>query len=81
MLTLLAGSANTSLLAQPGTVAFLVIFGMGVLCFFLFRSMSKHLRKVNKQARDEAEAAEAAERDEAGDEAAHSAGGGASRNP
>jgi hypothetical protein len=66
-----AGSANTSLLAQPGTVAFLVVFGMGVLCFFLFRSMSKHLRKVNKMARDEAEAAERE------DEAAHSAGGGA----
>jgi hypothetical protein len=52
-----ASSANTSLLAQPGTVAFLVVFGMGVLCFFLFRSMSKHLRKVNQMARDEEEAA------------------------
>ncbi len=73
MLTLLAGSANTSLLAQPGTVAFLVVFGMSVLCFFLFRSMAKHLRKVNQMARDEAEAAEG--------EAAHSPGGGASGNP
>jgi hypothetical protein len=70
----LAGSTNTSLLAQPGTVAFLIVFGMGVLCFFLFRSMSRHLRKVNQMARDEAEAAEAEGR---GDEAAHSAGGGA----
>lgn len=74
MLIPLAGSTNTGLLAQPGTVAFLVVFGMGVLCFFLFRSMSRHLRKVNKMARDEAEAAETAERE---DEAAHSAGGGA----
>ena len=80
MLTLLAGSAHTSLLAQPGTVAFLVIFGMGVLCFFLFRSMSKHLRKVNKQARDEAEAAER-EAAEDEDEAAHSSGGGSSSRP
>jgi hypothetical protein len=78
VLTLLAGSAKTSLLAQPGTIAFLVIFGMGVLCFFLFRSMSKHLRKVNKKARDEAEAAE---REGTQDEAAHSAGGGASSKP
>ncbi len=59
MLTVLAasGSANTSLLAQPGTVAFLVVFGMGVMLFFVFRSMAKHLRKVNQAARDEADAA------------------------
>jgi hypothetical protein len=30
----------------PGTLSFLVIFGMAVILFFLFRSMSKHLRKV-----------------------------------
>jgi cobalamin biosynthesis protein CobD/CbiB len=30
---------------------------MGVLLFFVFRSMAKHLRKVNQMARDEAEAA------------------------
>ena len=70
-MTLLAGSANNNLLAQPGTIAFLIVFGMGVVCFFLFRSMSRHLRKVNQAARDEAEAAERE------DEAAHSAGGGA----
>ncbi|HVB43209.1 MAG TPA: hypothetical protein VNF47_10950 [Streptosporangiaceae bacterium] len=54
-MTVLASSQ--SLLAQPGTVAFLVIFGMGVVLYFVFRSMSKHLRKVNQAARDEAEAA------------------------
>lgn len=70
MLTLLAASPNTNLLAQPGTIAFVIVFGMGVVCFFLFRSMSRHLRKVNQAARDEAEAAERE------DEAAHSAGGG-----
>jgi hypothetical protein len=58
---------SQSLLDQPGTVAFLVIFGMGVMLFFVFRSMSKHLRKVNMAARAEAEAAARAE---AGDEAA-----------
>jgi hypothetical protein len=78
VLTHLAGSANTSLLAQPGTIAFLIVFGMGVLCFFLFRSMSKHLRKVNQQARDEAEAAD---EETAPDQAAHSAGSGASGRP
>jgi len=49
------------LLAQPGTVAFLVVFGMAVILYFVFRSMSKHLRKVNQMARDEEEAAARAE--------------------
>jgi hypothetical protein len=31
----------------PGTLGFLVIFGMAVILFFLFRSMAKHLRKVS----------------------------------
>ncbi len=37
----------------PGTLGFLVVFGMAVLLFFLFRSMSKHLRKVNAAARQD----------------------------
>ena len=59
MLTVLAahGASHTSLLAQPGTVAFFVVFGMAVILYFVFRSMSKHLRKVNQMARDEEEAA------------------------
>lgn len=63
MLTVLAASGVThpGLLAQPGTVAFLVVFGMAVVLYFVFRSMSKHLRKVNRMARDEAEAAARAE--------------------
>jgi hypothetical protein len=40
---------------------------MGVMLFFVFRSMSKHLRKVNMAARAEAEAAARAE---GGDDAA-----------
>ncbi len=63
-------SQNASLLAQPGTVAFLVIFAMGVALFFVFRSMARHLRKVNLAARDEAQ--ERFERERAG------AGGGPS---
>jgi hypothetical protein len=31
----------------PGTLGFLVIFGMCVVLFFVFRSMAKHLRKVS----------------------------------
>ena len=55
-------AVSQSLIDQPGTVAFLVIFGMGVILFFVFRSMSKHLRKVATAARaEEEEAARAAE--------------------
>ena len=42
-------------------MAFLVVFGMGVILFFVFRSMAKHLRKVNDAARAEAEAEARAE--------------------
>jgi hypothetical protein len=47
-MTALAASASSS--AEPGTLAFLVVFGLAVVCVFLFRSMSKHLRKVNAAA-------------------------------
>jgi hypothetical protein len=50
-------AASPGILDQPGTVAFLVIFGMGVIMFFVFRSMAKHLRKIQMAARAEAEAA------------------------
>jgi hypothetical protein len=50
-MTTLAASASSS--AEPGTLAFLIVFGMAVALVFLFRSMSKQLRKVNTSARDE----------------------------
>ena len=53
-------AVSQGLLDQPGTVAFLVIFGMGVILFFVFRSMAKHLRKIQMAARAEAEAEAAA---------------------
>jgi phosphotransferase system glucose/maltose/N-acetylglucosamine-specific IIC component len=67
VLTVLAasGTTHTSLLAEPGTVAFLVVFGMAVILYFVFRSMAKHLRKVNQMARDEEEAAARAEEQDA----------------
>ena len=67
---LAAAGARTSLLAEPGTIAFLVVFGMAVILYFVFKSMSKHLRKVNQAAREEAEAAE---REEALDSSADDA--------
>jgi hypothetical protein len=42
---------------QPGTIAFLIVFGMCVVMYFVFRSMARHLRKVNEAARLEAEQA------------------------
>jgi hypothetical protein len=52
--TTLAAASSSDV--APGTLGFLVVFGMAVLLFFLFRSMSKHLRKVNAAARDRADA-------------------------
>ena len=62
--TLLAAASGS---AAPGTLAFLVIFGMAVVLFFLFRSMSKHLRKVNAAARREQDAAARQEHDTPGE--------------
>lgn len=55
-MTVLA-SASNSLLDQPGTLGFLVVFTMGVVLYFVFRSMARHLRRVNTAAREEAAAA------------------------
>ena len=41
-----AGSQSTAQSAAPGAVGFLVVAGLGLAVFFLFRSMTKHLRKV-----------------------------------
>lgn len=57
MTTLAAASSSSS--AAPGTLAFLIVFGMAVVLVFLFRSMSKHLRKVNAAARQQEEEAAA----------------------
>ena len=71
-------AASHGILDQPGTVAFLVIFGMGVILFFVFRSMAKHLRKINMAARAEAEAAAKAQ---AAAEAQGAATGGQAKRP
>jgi hypothetical protein len=56
-----ATAANSSSAwAQPGTLGFLVVFGMGVILYFVFRSLAKHLRKINEAARAEAAQADGA---------------------
>ncbi|HEY5360515.1 MAG TPA: hypothetical protein VIJ82_23005 [Streptosporangiaceae bacterium] len=55
-------AASSSAFDQPGTLGFLVVFGMGVILFFVFRSMAKHLRKVNAAQQDSA--AEATDADQ-----------------
>ena len=44
---LLAVGQSAASSAAPGAIGFLVVAGMGLAIFFLFRSMTKHLRKVN----------------------------------
>jgi hypothetical protein len=47
----LASSASSN--AEPGTLAFIIVFCLCVALVFLFRSMSKHLRKINAAARQD----------------------------
>jgi hypothetical protein len=55
MLLAAATAKSPSLWAEPGTLGFLVVFGMGVILYFVFRSMSKQLRKVREAAAAEQE--------------------------
>lgn len=66
ILALAAASKSTSAWDQPGTLGFLVVFGLAVILYFVFRSMVKHLRKVNEAARLEAE--QQAKQDQATDD-------------
>ena len=51
---LLAAGQSAASSAAPGAIGFLVVAGMGLAIFFLFRSMTKHLRKVRLAAENEA---------------------------
>ena len=66
-------ASSPSVWAQPGTLGFLVVFGMGVVLFFVFRSMSRHLRKVREAGELEAE--------QAGEQQAETAGPGGMPGP
>ncbi len=57
MTGLATAATSTSAWDQPGTLGFLVVFGMGIILYFVFRSMSRHLKKLNAAAADEAKAA------------------------
>jgi Sec-independent protein translocase protein TatA len=72
-----AASSSPNVWAQPGTLGFLVVFGMGAVLFFVFRSMSKHLRKVREAARLEAAQREAEQAEQENEQAgqASQAGG------
>jgi len=59
VIALAASSSSASVFDQPGTIAFLVVFGMAVILYFVFRSLVKQLKKVNEAARAEAAQAEA----------------------
>jgi hypothetical protein len=43
--------------AAPGVLGFIVVAGMGVVLYFLFRSMTKHLRKIAVDPRKDVAAA------------------------
>lgn len=55
-----ATAKSVSAWDEPGTLGFLMVFGMAVILFFVFRSLAKHLRKINEAARLEAAQAEPA---------------------
>jgi hypothetical protein len=59
--TLLAASSS-SVAAQvtPGLLGFLVVAGMGLAVFFLFRSMNKQLKKISPDPRVRASVAKRA---------------------
>ena len=84
MLELAAAAAkSTSAWDEPGTLGFLVVFGMGIILYFVFRSLAKHLRKVNEAARLDASRSdtEAAGTGVAGAGAAGTAEAGAGSRP
>jgi hypothetical protein len=56
-----AAAKSTSAWDQPGTLGFLVVFGMAVVLYFVFRSLARHLRKINTAARLEAAQSEGAQ--------------------
>jgi hypothetical protein len=70
-----AAAKSVSAWDQPGTLGFLMVFGMAVILFFVFRSLAKHLRKINEAARLEAASAEP------GQDSGHSAPGQNSDGP
>jgi Na+-transporting methylmalonyl-CoA/oxaloacetate decarboxylase gamma subunit len=78
--TLLLAATSPSNSAAPGALGFIVVFGLAVILVFVFRSMSRHLRKVNEAARRE-EAARAEAAGDGGGEPASAPGAAAASSP
>jgi hypothetical protein len=55
LLAAAAAAKSPSIWAEPGTLGFLVVFGLCIIMYFVFRSMSRHLRKVREAAMVEQE--------------------------
>ena len=53
MLVTLLAASSSSVASQvtPGLLGFLVVAGMGLAVFFLFRSMNKQLKKISPDPR------------------------------
>ena len=82
MIELAAATAKSvSAWDQPGTLGFLMVFGIAVILFFVFRSMAKHLRKINEAARLEAAQAESVKSDSVESGSVQSVSGAGSDNP
>jgi len=76
-----ATAKSVSAWDQPGTLGFLMVFGIAVILFFVFRSMAKHLRKINEAARLEAAQAESVKSDSVESGSVQSVSGAGSDNP
>jgi hypothetical protein len=49
-------AASTASQVEPGALGFLVVAGMGLALFFLFRSLNKQLHKITPDARSRKQA-------------------------
>ena len=61
-----SGGAGTQITAGLG--GFLTLFGLGIACYFLFRSMNNRLRRVRYRQEQEAAQRAAGPRDSDGDD-------------
>jgi hypothetical protein len=48
--TVVAAATSTASQIEPGALGFMIVAGMGLALFFLFRSLNKQLRKITPPA-------------------------------
>ncbi len=75
---MILAAASAASQAAPGVLGFLVVAGMGIVLFFLFRSMTKQLRKVAVDPRQDPAAASSAPASGGGSPGRVATGGGLS---